>query len=58
MRIEHQVAEVILHHTPFTTVTVETSKGPYQMSIRGHNHRQVKTTAMAKKILIHVGDLK
>lgn len=58
MRIVHEVSEVTLHFTPFTLVTVETSKGPYQMSIRGHKHNGAKTERLAKQILIHVGDMK
>lgn len=58
MRINHEVTEVTLNHTDFTIVTVETTKGPYQMSVRGHKHCKVKTSGLAKQILLHVGDAK
>lgn len=50
-----KVEEVTLNYDEFTIVTVDTQKGAYQMSIRGHRISKDKISRMVGSIMTKVG---
>lgn len=52
-----KVEEVTLNYDEFTIVTVDTRKGPYQMSTRGHRIPKEKISRMVSSIKTKVGAL-
>ena len=50
----YEKEEIILNFEKFTLVKVETDKGTYQSSLRGHNHSHDKLKRTAQGIVQHV----
>lgn len=46
--------EIVLNFEKFTLVKVETDKGTYQSSLRGHNHSHDKLKRTAQGIVQYV----